>query len=93
MDEEELALIDEVVKSGSFERQTSLTKSTGSISEAIERKRTQSNVSKVSKLSANQDVSKTDETKKRKKMSKLTESEKSETGSVKWSVYWAYFVA
>ncbi|CAG2109404.1 unnamed protein product [Medioppia subpectinata] len=90
MDEEEMQLIDEVVTSDSIHRQRSRTKSSDSYSKGLERRRTQSNASKVSKVSAKQESDKTLE-QKLKKMSKLTEAEKSETGSVKWSVYWAYF--
>ena len=84
INEEELKLIDEaIVKRDSFDRQRSRTKSAESLIESF-RKRT---ITNESKINSNQNLS---EEKPIKKISKLIESEKSETGSVKWSVYWNY---
>jgi ATP-binding cassette subfamily C (CFTR/MRP) protein 1 len=89
IDEEDLKLIDEIVKPD-LERQRSRTKSSNSSSDG--RRRTLTN---GSTFSINKDLIKKEELEQKKIAkdkigSKLTEAEKSETGSVKWTVYWEY---
>jgi ATP-binding cassette subfamily C (CFTR/MRP) protein 1 len=89
IDEEDLKLIDEIVKPD-LERQRSTTKSSNSSTNG--RRRTLSN---GSTFSTYKDLIKKEELEQQKLAndkigSKLTEAEKSETGSVKWTVYWEY---
>jgi ATP-binding cassette subfamily C (CFTR/MRP) protein 1 len=82
IDEEDLKLIDEIVKPD-LERQFSRSKSTNSSQD--ERLRTLTN---SSTFSLNKDLIKKEA--KNKIRSELTEAEKSETGSVEWTVYCEY---
>ena len=81
--DEELQLIDQMVKRDSFERQRSRTKSIESLTKNFRRR----TLSTESKRNSNHELS---DEKKVKNTSKLIEAEKSETGSVKWTVYWDY---
>lgn len=86
IEEEDLKLINQSVKSGSIERQRSRTNTTDSL---VERKRSATNDSKASASAAADQ--KADNEKKKKKSGRLVEAETSETGSVAWTVYWEYF--
>ena len=83
IDEEELQLIDQAIRSGSLDRQRSRTKSTDSF---MARKRTATTDSRASAIAVKEKAQE-----KPKKLGKLVEAEKSETGSVSWTVYWEYF--
>ncbi|XP_054162838.1 multidrug resistance-associated protein 1-like [Oppia nitens] len=93
MDEEELQMIDTYVRADSLVegRQRSQTKlsESGSQTSSQIRRRTLSNTSKAANKQEDNNNKKKDNN--NKKIGRLIESEKSETGSVKWTVYLEYF--